>query len=52
MCFSTEPKQVYHFSSLSVFVYYVKASADEQLARLIVLHSKQNIESELKWQTC
>jgi len=30
-------KQVFHFSSLR---------------RLIVLHRKQNIEGELKWQTC
>jgi len=40
-----------------LFTFYIllgmqKPSASEQLAPLIILRPKQNIESELKWQTC
>src|SRR6202021_2377320 len=58
------PKQVCHFSSLSIFCFGCKtirrraalpliACVERSRARrLIALHPEQNIESELKWQTC
>ena len=46
------PKQVCHFSSLSIFCLGCKTISRRAARRLIVLHPKQNIESELKWQTC
>jgi len=46
------PEQVCHFSSLSIFCLGCKTSIRRGARRLIVLHPKQNIESELKWQTC
>ena len=41
-----------HFSSLSIFCLGRKTITRRAARRLIVLHPKQNIESELKWQTC
>jgi len=46
------PKQVCHFSSLSMFCLGCKTISRRAARWLIVLHRKQNIESELKWQTC
>jgi hypothetical protein len=46
------PKQVCHFSSLSIFCLGCKTISRRAARRLIVLHPKQKIESELKWQTC
>src|ERR1700721_2907226 len=46
------PEQVCHFSSLSIFCLGCKTISRRAARRLIVLHPKQNIESELKWQTC
>ena len=45
-------KQVCHFSSLSMFCLGCKTISRRAARRLIVLHPKQNIESQLKWQTC
>jgi hypothetical protein len=45
-------KQVYHFGSLSIFCLGCKTISRRAARRLIVLHPKQNIESEQKWQTC
>src|SRR6202044_2702621 len=41
-----------HVSSLSIFCFGCKTISRRTARRLIVLHPKQNIESELKWQTC
>jgi len=49
---SMVPKQVCYFSSLSVFCLGRKTISRQAARRLIVLHPKQDIESELKWQTC
>jgi hypothetical protein len=38
----------FHDEQLNLLVVVPKQAA----RRLIVLHPKQNIESELKWQTC
>ncbi len=46
------PKQVCHFSSLSRFCLRCKTISWRAARRLIVLHPKQNLERELKWQTC
>jgi hypothetical protein len=46
------PKQVCQFSSLSIFCLGCKTISRRAARRLIVLDPKQNIESELKWQTC
>ena len=43
-------KQVCHFSSLSVFCLGCKTISRRTARRLIVLHPKQNIESELKYK--
>ena len=40
------------FSSLSIFCLECKTISRRAARWLIVLHPKQNIESELKWQTC
>jgi len=48
----TMPKQVCQFSSLSIFCLGCKIISQRAACRLIVLHPKQNIESELNWQTC
>jgi hypothetical protein len=45
-------KQACNFSSLSIFCLGCKTISRRAARRLIVLHPKQNIESELKWQTC
>jgi len=45
----TAPKQVCHFSSL--YIYCLGCKNDQRARRLIILHLKQNIYSELKWQT-
>jgi len=41
-------QQVCHFSSLFI----IKTISRRAARRLVVLHSKHDIESELKWQTC
>jgi len=46
------PKQVCRFSSLSISCSGCKTNSRRAARRLIVLHPKQNIESEQKWQTC
>jgi len=46
------PKQVGHLSLLSILCLGCKNDQWRAARRLIVLHPKQNIESELKWQTC
>ena len=46
----TVPEQINHFSSLSVFCLGCKTISRQAARRLIVLHPKQNIQSELKWQ--
>ena len=46
------PKQVWNFSSLSIFCLGCKTISRRAACRLIVLYPKQNVESELKWQTC
>jgi hypothetical protein len=46
------PEQVCHFSSLSALCLGCKTISRRVARRLIVLHPKQNIENELKWQTC
>src|ERR1700721_2041360 len=46
------PKQVCHFSSLCIFCLGCNTISRRAVRRLIVLHRKQNIESELKWLTC
>src|ERR1700721_108198 len=48
----TVPKPVCHFRSLSIFCLGCKTISRRAACRLIVLHPKQNIESELEWQTC
>jgi len=48
----TVPKQVCHFRSLSIFCLGYKTISRRPARRLIFLHLKQNIESDLKWQTC
>jgi len=45
-------EQVCNFSSLSIFCLGCKASSRRAAGQRIVLHPKQNMESELKWQTC
>ena len=44
------PKQVCHFSSLSIFCLRLKTISRRTARRQIVLHLIQNIESELKWK--
>jgi hypothetical protein len=46
------PQQACHFSSLSIFCLGCKTIRRRAARRLIVLHPKQNIESDLKLQTC
>jgi len=46
------PEQVCDFSSLSIFCLECKTFSRRAAQRLIVLHPRQNIESERKWQTC
>src|ERR1700731_3591451 len=49
------PEQVCHFSSLPIFSIFClgcKRISQRAARRLILLHPKQNIENELKWQTC
>jgi len=48
----TVPKQVCHLSSLSIFCLGCKTISRRAARCLIVLHLKQNMERELKWQTC
>jgi hypothetical protein len=45
------PNEVCHSSSLSIFSLGHKTISRRAARRLIVLHPKQNIKSELKWQT-
>jgi hypothetical protein len=44
--------QICHFSSLSRICLGCKTISRRAAHRLNVLHSKQNLEIELKWQTC
>src|ERR1700731_4101562 len=46
------PKQVCHFSSLSILCLGCKTIRRRAARRLIVLHPTQIIESDIKWQTC
>jgi len=46
------PKQVCNFSSLSIYCLGCKTISRQAARRLIILHPKQNTETELKWNTC
>jgi len=48
----TGPLQIYHFSSLSIFCLGCKTISRRAALWLIALHTIQNIQSELKRQTC
>jgi hypothetical protein len=42
----------FYFTFYSLYCLRCKTISRRAVRRLIVLHSKQNIESELKWRTC
>ena len=48
----TVQKQVSHLSSFHIFCLGCITISRRAARRLMVLHPKQNIESDLKWQTC
>jgi len=51
ICLAPCQKKFAHFSSLSIFCLGCKMISLRAARRLIALHRKQNIESELKQQT-